>query len=165
MKLERLTIKNFLGIGWADLEFNRPGITLIEGMNHDSPTSISNGSGKSSLFEALYWVLYGKTKRGLNGEDVINNRAKKNCVVELFFKIGDRQYWVGRRRKCETYGTGLWMSTWDAKGKPTDLTKGTVKDTQALLEEIIKLDDLTFSKIAYFGQGDVKAFAELATQN
>jgi DNA repair exonuclease SbcCD ATPase subunit len=161
MNLKLLRIKNFLGIGECEVRFDRTGVTLIEGVNHDSPSSISNGAGKSSIFEALYWVLYGKTKRGLTGDDVINERAKKDCLVELEFD----DYLIQRSRKDSTNGTSLQLYQMDGRPKGLggwmDMTKGTVKDTQALIEEITKFSELTFSKVAYFGQGDIKGFAGL----
>ncbi len=158
MKLKNMTINNFLGIG-PNQKVNfedRLGLTLIEGINHDSPSSTSNGAGKSSIFEALYWVLFGTTKRGLKGDAVINEAVKKNCSVELTFETGSQEYTVLRSRKHKDFAAGLILTT----GK-NDLTKGTVKDTQELLSSIIKISPLTFSKIAYFGQGDIKPFASL----
>ena len=159
MELKELRIKNFLGIGYAEVNFDKKGLTLIEGKNNDSPSSISNGAGKSSIFEALFWVLFGKTKRGLTGNDVINRTAKKNCVVDLEFD----DYAITRTRKEDDLGTTLklWQRNPDGPEPWTELTKGTVKETQALVEEVTKMSELTFSKVAYFGQEDVKAFASL----
>lgn len=156
MELKRLDIINFMGIGEGSVDFNRgSGITLIKGENHDSPSSVSNGAGKSSIFEALFWVLYGKTKRGLTGDAVINEVAKKDCCVALRFD----DYQLTRTRKPNQ----LTLLQDDGSGTyPTDLTKGTMKETQVLVDEIIKISELTFSKIAYFGQEDVKAFASLS---
>jgi DNA repair exonuclease SbcCD ATPase subunit len=159
MELKTLRIKNFLGIGYAEVNFDKKGLTLIEGKNNDSPSSISNGAGKSSIFEALFWVLFGKTKRGLTGNDVINRTAKKNCVVDLEFD----DYAITRTRKEDDLGTTLklWQRNPDGPEPWMELTKGTVKETQALVEEVTKMSELTFSKVAYFGQEDVKAFASL----
>ena len=155
MELKRIEIRNFLGIGDGAVDFNRPsGITLIKGENDDSPSSISNGAGKSSIFEALYWVLYGKTKRGVTGDGVINTAANKDCQVALWFD--DFKLVRGRKPKLLTLhqddGTGMFS---------INLTKSTEKETQELFENIIKISELTFSKVAYFGQEDVKAFASL----
>jgi len=137
------------------------GLVLVEGVNHDSPTASSNGAGKSSIYEALFWGLYGKTKRGLTGDDVINEAEGKNCWVEIEFD----DYRLTRFRKCDSNGSGLRLERFLAREPgligTTDLTKGTIKDTQALLESILRMSDATFNKVASFGQGDVKAFASL----
>jgi DNA repair exonuclease SbcCD ATPase subunit len=163
MKINKIKIRNFLGIGEGEIDFNKRGLVLIEGVNHDSPTSLSNGAGKSSIFEALFWGLYGKTKRGLSGDDVINRQGSGGCAVEIWFD----GYRLIRTRKYSSLNTGLWLyqACFDDDAffvGEEDLTRGTVKETQELLEGIIKLSELTFSKVAYFGQEDVKAFANLS---
>jgi DNA repair exonuclease SbcCD ATPase subunit len=158
MILRAMQVNNFLGIGSATMRFDKTGLTLIEGVNHDSATASSNGAGKSSIFEAVYWVLYGKTKRGLTGDDVINITEGKDCFVAMTFD----DYHIERHRKLSPDNTsGLILHRLTDDGKWRNITKGTVKDTQELLESIIKISELTFSKIAYFGQEDVKAFASL----
>jgi len=155
MILHRMEIQNFMGIGEGAIDFNRAsGITLIKGENHDSPSSVSNGAGKSSVFEALFWVLYGKTKRGLIGDDVVNESVGNNCLVTLYFD----DYKLVRGRKPSV----LTLFQRDADGVfSIDLTKGTAKDTQDVIDSIIKLSEMTFSKMVYFGQEDVKPFASL----
>lgn len=156
MHLHKIDIKNFLSIGNGEVEFDDKGLTLIRGLNEDSPTSKSNGAGKSSLFEAIYWLFYGKTKRGYTGHDVVNTKAKKNCVVTGWFD----DYKVVRARKHDDLGHGLALYRKDGD-KWAELTKGTIKETQALITEIIGMSELTFSKVAQFGQGDIKDFATL----
>jgi len=150
MKIKSIRIKNFMSIEDAEIDFDKAGLTLLEG---------ENGAGKSSIYEAVYWVLFGKTKRGLTGDAVINNKAGKCCEVKMYFD----NYMVYRFRKQTELGTGL--KIWQDLGAPAyewnELTKGTVAETQALIESIIKYSDLTFTKVTYFGQGDVKAFASL----
>lgn len=154
MNIKMLEIDNFLGIGSAAINFNNiSGLTLIDGENSDSPTASSNGAGKSSIFEAIYWCLYGSTKRGLSGDDVVNTTAKKGCEVKLWFD----DYLIKRGRK-ENF---LYLYKLDKNGFAEDLTKGTAKETQALIDSIVGMSDLTFSKIAHFGQGDIKDFASL----
>lgn len=157
MQIKRLEINNFLGIGDAILTFDKSGLTLVDGINKDSSSASSNGAGKSSIAEALYWVLYGKTRRGLSGDDVINEHAGKNCRVWLEFD----NYSVSRFRKYpDNGGTGLRIYQ-HTDTDIVELTKGTVKETQVLLESIIGMSELTFNKMAYFGQADIKAFASL----
>lgn len=160
MKLKRLQVNNFLGIGKIDIDLDGRGLVMVEGVNEDSPTASSNGAGKSTIFEAIYWALYGKTKRGLTGDDVVNETAGKNCWVNLEFHIGERSYMVMRGRK-ETSLKLLQAS--EVSGEiPRDLTRATIKDTQEFLESIIRMSDSTFSKVACFGQGDIKAFASMS---
>jgi DNA repair exonuclease SbcCD ATPase subunit len=162
MKFESTTIKNFLGIGEAVLVYDDKGLVLVEGENKDSSTSASNGSGKSSLFESPCYAYFGVTKRGLKGDEIINRKAGKNCRVEHIFIRGPFRYQIIRTRKDAELGTTLKFSVWAKdEDKWADLTKGTIKETQALIEETIGVSQLTFLKTVYFGQDDVKPFASL----
>jgi len=159
MKIERLTIDNFLGITFGEVSFDKSGVCFVEGINRDSTTATSNGSGKSSIFEALFWSLYGQTKRGLKGDDVIHKNSK-HCEVVVVFSVAQNKYAITRakNRKGQAH---LNLVEYAAGGKVIPLSKGTVKDTQAAIEDIVKISALTFSKMAYFGQSDIKPFASL----
>lgn len=145
-----------MSLGKVELALDgRSGVTLVEGVNHDSPSE-SNGAGKSSLFEALYWGLYGVTRRpGLGADDVMNRHYKGPAAVEVAFSRGGAEYVVERSRKT---GSGaLRFGLCDGK----DLTKGTARDTQALIEETIGLSPVAFAKAVFFGQGDVRPLTEM----
>jgi DNA repair exonuclease SbcCD ATPase subunit len=162
MNIERVEIKNFMGFGEAAVDFDFSNIVLIDGKNLDSSSAQSNGAGKSSIYEAIYWCLFGKTKRGLTGDSVINNAAKKNCSVSLQFSVAKGLFNITRYRKDKTLGNHLSIEKLEPKKGTTVLTKGTVKDTQELLNEIIGMSELTFLKMTSFGQGDIKPFADLS---
>jgi len=157
MQFKTIKIQNFLSIGNIELDFDNYSLALVKGVNNDSPVSKSNGAGKSSIFEALFWCLYGKTKRGLVGDDVVNRHVGKDCMVEVVFD----DYRVVRARKHRDLENGLYLYQVLDGGEEKDLTKGTVKDTQEFLIEIIGMSDFTFSKVVYFGQGDIKPFVGL----
>jgi DNA repair exonuclease SbcCD ATPase subunit len=156
MHLHKIKAQNFLSIGEAEIEFNNSDLVLINGRNEDSPTSLSNGAGKSSIYDSIYWAFYGKTKRGYSGNDVINNTAKSECCVTAWFD----DYKVVRARKHSAYDNGLFLYQ-IVDGQEVDLTKGTIKDTQELLTGILGMSELTFSKVSQFGQGDLKNFATM----
>lgn len=164
MRLITMQIQNFMGIGSGEIKFNNPGLVLVEGKNSDSPSSISNGAGKSTIYDALHWAFWGKTKRGIGGDDVVSNKAKKDCQVSVEFMVNGTAFTVLRTRKSAEHGNALrlWSLDGDCPDDAVDLTKGTTKETQAFLEETVKMSELTFGKVAHFGQGDVKNFAELS---
>jgi chromosome segregation ATPase len=145
-------------------QIQQPRLVLVEGKNSDSPSSISNGAGKSTIYDALHWAFWGKTKRGIGGDDVVSNKAKKDCQVSVEFMVNGTAFTVLRTRKSAEHGNALrlWSLDGDCPDDAVDLTKGTTKETQAFLEETVKMSELTFGKVAHFGQGDVKNFAELS---
>lgn len=64
---------------------SEPGLYFLWGENREEPRLEANGAGKSKLWEALCWVLYGKTPRGLKAGDVANWEAGKGAKVEFVF--------------------------------------------------------------------------------
>lgn len=72
MRLERIEIqgfRSFRDLCTFDLS-KSPGVVRLGGRNDDEPALGANGAGKSSLWEAVYWVLTGKTSTGLKGPEV-----------------------------------------------------------------------------------------------
>jgi len=53
----------------------------VTGTNNDDPDLGANGIGKSTIFEALYWCLYGKTTRGVRGQNISHNFKKEDTVI------------------------------------------------------------------------------------
>ena len=73
MKILDVNITNFLAITSAHIKLSDRGLVLIQGENLQDSSAQSNGSGKSSIADALCWALYGVTARGVTGNDVIND--------------------------------------------------------------------------------------------
>lgn len=72
MKLESLDIRGFKTFSNVTLPVSSlpPGLVFVRGNNLSEPELESNGSGKSSLFGALFWALFGRTIDGLRNTDV-----------------------------------------------------------------------------------------------
>ncbi len=127
MNLRSIKIQNFLAIGEAEVEFI-PGLTLIEGINRDEPYSASNGSGKSSLIEALFWGLYGQTIRKSLKDEIVNWKAGKNCVVEVEIESDGKGYRIRRGRAPASLALFC-----DGE----DLTTHMMKDTEKQIDDLI----------------------------
>jgi DNA repair exonuclease SbcCD ATPase subunit len=93
----RLIAKNFLS--YEELIFNfEAGLWLITGINKDTETGENNGSGKSSLIEAIIWCLYGDLLRDAPSKDSIVHKEKDSCSVEVLLEIGTNKYKIYRSR-------------------------------------------------------------------
>ena len=101
LKFKQLSIRNFGPFKEIDLEFPESGLTLILGNNEDSGYASSNGSGKSTIFESLAWCLFGKTTKGLKGDEVVYSDIEKDqdCIVETRFWLRNQLCNIERGRK------------------------------------------------------------------
>ena len=156
MKLVSISIQNFMAISTANVKLADRGLILIQGVNQDESSADSNGAGKSSVADSLAFVLFGTTARGEEGDRVVNRLVGKDCHVKLQVEDGDDFYCIQRFRKHKTHKNALMVE--HAKrdeGKWTDLTKGTEKLTQELVNQIIGCSYEVFIGAIYCGQGEM----------
>ncbi|PZR92052.1 MAG: hypothetical protein DI537_14600 [Stutzerimonas stutzeri] len=151
MKFPELIIENFLAITEAKLNLADRGLVVIQGINHADSSADSNGAGKSSIADALCWVWFGETARGVSGDDVINRDAKKNTRVSSTVVDGHMTYTATRHRKHKTGKNTLTITAFDGF-KTVDLTKGTDKLTQEVANQIIGSSLEVFQGSIYAGQ-------------
>jgi DNA repair exonuclease SbcCD ATPase subunit len=152
MHILTLTIKNFMPFASAVLHLNDRGLVLVEGKNHDSGGS--NGAGKSSIFEALCWGLFGVTSRGFRGSQV-NRLGCRNTEVSIDLAIGEDRICVSRYRDHDAFNNKLIIRS---NGK--DITGPGDRESQVRLNDILKLNWDSFRNVVMFPQG-VNGFASL----
>ena len=148
LNFKRVKLENFLSIGQADIDLQDRGFTLIKGINNN-PVDLakSNGSGKSSITEAIIWALTGETVRGI--KDVVNMFTEGGTAVELQFDVDNDEYVIIRYKEHKKYKSDLkiFVNGQDKSGKG-------IRDSQKLLESY--LPDLTASllgSVVVLGQG------------
>jgi DNA repair exonuclease SbcCD ATPase subunit len=118
-----------------DMDEMGAGLHFIRGDNRVEPRLGSNGSGKSSLWGALTWCLYGRTPEGLKGPDIRPWSNKETSQVRLLFHNDDREYEVTRAA-----GPNVLL----LDGLPTG---------QEQIDELIGLNADTFMNTVVLGQG------------
>ena len=146
----RLQISNFLSYQeTAELDFNGIRTACISGRN---------GAGKSSILDAMTWVLFGKS-RGKSDDDVINRKAardKGTAEVQLEFTLESSTYRVIRRKRLRR-ATVLELQMAAENGwKP--LTEGKVRETQAAIENLLRMSYDTFINASFLLQGQADEF-------
>jgi DNA repair exonuclease SbcCD ATPase subunit len=153
MKIEflRVVVRDFLAIGAADFPIYSSGMHGVVG-EVEGGFSDSNGAGKSSLFEALVWGLYGKTLRGVTGSSVIRNGAD-SCKVTVFFKKGAVEYCIVRIR------TGSSGSV-EFSCEETRLSEPHTKDTDKKISDVLGIPFVVFQNSVVHGQGLPYRFIE-----
>jgi len=152
MKFLNIQARNFLSFKELDYVLPAVGLYFIGGHVIDGTMSISNGAGKSALFEALAWGLFGKTIRHTEkaeDRDKVVNRytGKKNCSVEIILEDDDGIDCVVRRyRKHDKWQNSLRLFKGD-----DELTGSSVDATQKLVDSILGMNWTVFSSAVVFG--------------
>lgn len=153
MKITDVEIENVLAIGEAKLSLDTLGLAHIAGINNDETSADSNGSGKSSLPDAISWCLWGTTARGLSGDDIVNTPAGKGAKVHVTIDDDGDLWRVERYRKYPKLKNGLFLFQFDqASGEWVDRTKGTTPLTQKAVERLLGCSEEVFNAAVYSGQ-------------
>lgn len=146
--IDTIHIENFMSFKSADLLLNDRGFVTVVGRNDSvCDNSVSNGSGKSSLWEALLWCLTGDTVRGT--KDVVNNKSDEGALVELDFVLNNKQYRVIRSKEHSIYKTNLkiFVDEKDVSGKG-------IRDSEKILSNLLSdVDAQLLSSVVILGQG------------
>lgn len=149
MKFTHIKIENFLTVGKVEARLDNRGLVLIQGENRDDTSQDSNGAGKSSFVDALSWVLYGVTARGESGDTVINSKAGKDCRVSLKIESDGTEYSIIRHRKYTKKRNRLEIHDLTHS---RELTEGTDKMTQEVVDKLIGASQDVFMASVYAGQ-------------
>lgn len=155
LNFKSIKIENFLSLGEVEVNLADNGYTFVTGVNQNpADNALSNGSGKSSLWEAISWCLCGETIRG-NCKDIVNLNTDGGALVELNLTADTKEYRIIRTKDHKEYKTTLkiFIDGEDASGKG-------IRDSEKLLNEY--LPDLTSSLIGsviILGQGMPQRFS------
>jgi DNA repair exonuclease SbcCD ATPase subunit len=156
IEFKTLSVFDFGCIKELEIPLAHRGLVLILGNNLDSTAADSNGSGKSTIFKALSWVLFGKTVDGLKGDAVIRVGVKTAVVKIDMTKDGVE--WSAQRTKSR--GKAETLSVFFEE-KP--LGEPSLHSQQQTLEKMLGLDWMSFSNTVLYGQGDIYHFADPRT--
>ena len=139
--------KNFLSTGNTPIkiDLNKSATTLIIG---------SNGSGKSTLLDALCFGLFNKPFRLIKKNQMVNTINQNDCIIEIEFAVGTRNYKVVRGIKpniFKIYKDGLVINQ-DANNI----------DYQKYLEKnIMKLNYRSFIQVVMLGSSSYEPFMKM----
>ena len=151
-----LSLANFLSFREPlHLPLDAQGLTLLEGENLDDAGSDSNMAGKSSLFEAIVWALYGETLRyGRDSDAVVNRFVGKDCQTCIRFIIKGTRWRVNRFRKHSKHSNHVWLVR-----ENKNISADRDEDTQAMIEDLLGIGYEPFTHCVLFG--GARPFAEL----
>ena len=148
---ETIRWKNFLSTGnqYTEINLNKDSTTLIVG---------TNGSGKSTVLDALTFSLFNKPFRKISKSQLINTVNEKDCRVEVEFSIAETQWKVVRGIKpniFEIHRNGICMDQFSS-----------ANDQQKWLEQnVIKMNYKSFTQIVILGSSNFVPFMQLSAPN
>ena len=148
---QKIRWKNFLSTGdhWSEIDFQGNTTNLVVG---------TNGSGKSTMLDALTFSLFNKPFRKVNKSQLINATNEKDCVVEVEFNVNNKNYLVRRSIKPNKFDIEV---DGNLMHKESD-----DRINQKILEEnILKVNYKSFTQIVILGSSSFVPFMQLSTSN
>ena len=148
---KKISWKNFLSTGNHPIEvkLDENSTTLIVG---------ANGTGKSTILDALTFVLYGKSFRKINKSQLINTTNEKNCEVNIEFLVNSTNWKIVR---------GIKPNIFKISKNGEELNQSAnVNDQQKWLEQnVLKMNYKSFTQIVILGSSTFVPFMQLPTSS
>jgi len=148
---KKIRWRNFLSTGqhFTEVNFQTSNTNLIIG---------SNGAGKSTILDALTFVLFNKPFRKINKPQLVNTTNEKECLVEIEFSINSKEYKISRGIKPNIFDIIVDGETLNREADDRSMQK--------LLEEnILKLNYKSFTQIVILGSSTFVPFMQLSSAN
>ena len=144
---EKIRWKNLLSTGnhWTEVELSKYSTTLIIG---------TNGAGKSTILDALCFVLYGKSFRKINKNQLINTTNEKGTVVEIELNVNQVDWKIERGIKPNTFK--IWRN-----GEELDQKASAIDQQKWLEQNVLKMNYKSFTQIVILGSSTFVPFMQL----
>jgi len=147
-KIKTLAVKNFMSVGNATqaVQFDRKDLTLVLGQNLDlggDDTGARNGTGKTTIINALSYALYGAALTNIKKDNLINKTNGKNMLVTIEFEKDGIDYRIERGRKPNTMA----FYVGGEEQQITDESQGDSRETQAEIERMLGMSHDMFKHI------------------
>jgi len=148
IKVKDLTVKNFMSVGnqTQAVDFNREKLTLVLGENLDQGGDDSgsrNGTGKTTIINALSYALYGQALTNIKRNNLINKTNSKGMVVSLDFEKDGQTYRIERGRSP----TFLKFYVNDQEQEAEDESQGDSRKTQEYINDLLGMSHDMFKHI------------------
>ena len=118
-------------------------VVLIDGIDKDAEGS-KIGTGKSSIFAALTFVLYGETVSNMKANEIVNYIKGKEALVELEIDIESKQYKIERGRKPNILNIYRLDNEW------INISRSDINDNELMIKNLLKMNFETFLQTTLF---------------
>ena len=148
---KKIRYRNFLSTGqqWTEINFQEYNTNLIIG---------TNGAGKSTMLDALTFVLFNKPFRKINKGQLTNASNERDCMVEVEFSINSREYIIRRGIKPNIFDI-------EVNGVPLNKEADDRARQKILEESVLKLNYKSFTQIVILGSSTFVPFMQLTGTN
>lgn len=144
---KKIRYKNFLSTGNT---FNE--ISLVD--SYTTLISGENGAGKSTVLDAICFVLFNKPYRAINLPQLVNSVNEKDCLVEIEFHDGKNEYKIVRGQAPKVFEVWRDGTLLDQEAK--------AKDGQKILEEqVLRMNYRSFCQVVILGSANYVPFMRL----
>lgn len=146
--LNSITVKNFMSVGNSTqaIDFNRQDLTLVLGENLDlggDDTGARNGTGKTTIINALSYALYGQALTRIRADNLINKTNGKNMLVCLEFEKNNKKYKIERGRKSNL----LKFYVDGQEQEAEDNAQGDSRETQHEINRLLEMSHEMFKHV------------------
>ena len=150
IKIKDLTVKNFMSVGnqTQAVNFDKENLTLVLGENLDQggdDNGSRNGSGKTTIVNALSYALYGNALTNIKKDNLINKINNKNMLVTLTFDKDGTEYRIERGRKPNVLQ--FFVNNQAQDTEETDDAQGDMRETQRDLDDLLGMSHDMFRHI------------------
>jgi len=149
--LKNITVKNFLSVGnqTQAVDFDKQALTLVLGSNLDlggDDTGSRNGTGKTTIVNALSYALYGQALTNIKKENLINKTNGKAMLVTVEFEKNNTKYRIERGRKPNILK--LFVNDNQLKTEESeDDSQGDSRETQKAIEQMLEMSHTMFKHL------------------
>ena len=148
IKIKDLTVKNFMSVGnqTQAVDFNREQLTLVLGENLDQGGDDSgsrNGTGKTTIINALSYALYGQALTNIKRNNLINKTNSKGMLVTLHFEKNGVDYRIERGRSPNV----LKFFIDEHEQELTDESQGDSRKTQESINDLLGMSHDMFKHV------------------
>ena len=149
-KIKNITVKNFLSVGnqTQAVDFDKEHLTLVLGANLDlggDDSGSRNGTGKTTMINALSYALYGQALTNIRKENLINATNGKNMLVTVGFSKDGVDYKIERGRKPNVLK--FYVGNEEQKSEDSDEAQGDSRETQKHIEQLLDMSHTMFKHL------------------
>ena len=148
-KIKALSVKNFMSVGNATqgIDFDRRDLTLVLGENLDlggDDSGARNGTGKTTIINALSYALYGHALTNIKKDNLINKTNNKHMLVTIDFDCNEQSYRIERGRKPNVLK--FYINDQEQESKD-DNSQGDSRETQQDIERLLNMSHDMFKHV------------------